>query len=85
MNTMTLDQVLTGAENLAADEKEILAELLQKRRIEFWRKETAAEADKAAKAYRSGKLKAESLFENSTALPREGTRPTGNNQIQPIL
>lgn len=61
MNTMTLDQVLTGAENLPDDEQEILAELLHKRRIENWRKETAAEAKKAAKAYRSGKLKAESV------------------------
>ena len=61
MNTMTLDQVLTGAESLSGDEQELLAELLQKRRIEVWRKETAAEAKKAAKAYRSGKLKSESV------------------------
>ena len=60
MNAMTLDQILTGAENLPADEQEILAELLRKRRIETWRKETAAEARKAAKAYHAGKLKAES-------------------------
>lgn len=35
----------------------MLAELLHHRRIEAWRKETAAEAVAATKAFRCGKLK----------------------------
>lgn len=61
MNTLTLDQVLTCAEGLGADEQDILVQLLRKRQIETWRNEVAAEAKKAAKAYRSGKLKAQSV------------------------
>ncbi len=61
MITMTLDQVLTFAETLPSDEQEILEGLLRKRRIETWRHETAAEARKAVKAFRAGRLKAESV------------------------
>lgn len=60
MKTMTFDQTLSCVEKLPPDEQEMLAELLRKRRIEAWRNETAAEARKAARAYRSRKLKAES-------------------------
>jgi hypothetical protein len=56
---MTLDKVLTSAETLPRDEQEMLEELLRKRRIEAWRRETAAEARKAVKAFRAGRLKAE--------------------------
>jgi hypothetical protein len=56
---MTLDKVLTYAETLPRDEQEMLEDLLRKRRIEAWRHETAAEASKAVKAFRVGKLKAE--------------------------
>jgi hypothetical protein len=60
MATTTLERVLTEAETLSADEQAMLEELLHKRRVEAWRKETAAEAAKAAKALRAGKLKAQS-------------------------
>jgi len=36
----------------------MLEELLHKRRSETWREETAAEAKRASRAFRSGKLKA---------------------------
>ena len=61
MNALTLDQVLTGAGKLPADEQEMLEDLLRNRRIEAWRGETAGEAKKAAVAFRSGKLKAQSV------------------------
>ena len=60
MSAPTLDRVLTDAGHLAADEQEILEDLLRKRRIEAWRMETATEAKNAAAALRSGKLKAQS-------------------------
>lgn len=59
MGTMTLDRVLTEAEALSADERAMLEELLHKRRVEAWRKETAADAAKATRALRAGKLKAQ--------------------------
>jgi hypothetical protein len=61
MNAPTLDRVLTDAGHLPADEREILEDLLRQRRIEAWRMETASEAKKAAAAFRSGKLKAQSV------------------------
>jgi len=60
MAALTLDQVLTEAETLPADEQEMLESLLRRRRIETWRQETAAEARRAIKAFRSGKLKSQS-------------------------
>ena len=54
---MTLERVLTSVERLPADEREMLEELLRKRRSEAWREETAAEAKRASRAFRSGKLK----------------------------
>ena len=56
---ITLDKVLTSAETLPRDEQEMLEDLLRKRQIEAWRRETAAEARKAIKAFRVGRLKAE--------------------------
>lgn len=52
MNALTLDQVLTDAENLPLDEREMLEDLLRKRRIDSWRVETTAPT-----AFRAGKLK----------------------------
>ena len=60
MNTPTLDRVLTDAGQLPPEEREILEDLLRQRRIESWRMETASDAKKAAAAFRSGKLKAQS-------------------------
>ena len=59
MNVLTLDQVLTDAESLPLDEREMLEELLRKRRIEAWRVETATTAKSATAAFRAGKLKAQ--------------------------
>ena len=61
MTALSLDRVLTQAEALSADEQEMLESLLRRRRIEAWRRETAAEARKAVKAFRSGKLKGQSV------------------------
>lgn len=61
MAALTLDRVLTQAEALPADEQEMLESLLRRRRIEAWRRETAAEAKKAVKAFRSGKLKGQAV------------------------
>ena len=59
MNALTLDRVLTAAEHLPLDKREILENLLRKRRAETWRGETDTEAKKSA-AFRAGKLKAQS-------------------------
>ena len=59
MATITLDRVLTQVEALPADEQEMLEGLLRRRRIEAWRRETAAEAKRAVKAFRSGRLKSQ--------------------------
>ena len=61
MAILTLDRVLTEAEGLPVDEREMLEGLLRQRRIETWRQETAAEAKSAIKAFRSGKLKSQSV------------------------
>jgi hypothetical protein len=60
MAAITLDRVLTEAEALPADEQVMLESLLRKRRAEAWRLETAAEAKKAVKDFRAGKLKSQS-------------------------
>lgn len=60
MATLTLDRVLTDAERLPSEERQILEDLLRKRRIEAWRAETATAGRKSAAAFRSGKLKAQS-------------------------
>jgi hypothetical protein len=60
MTTLTLDRVLADAEALPADERAMLEELLQKRRVEAWRRDTAADARRAVKAFRTGKLKSHS-------------------------
>jgi hypothetical protein len=60
MAALTFDRVLASAQALPADEQAMLEELLHRRRIEHWRKETAIEAAVSVKAFRSGKLKAAS-------------------------
>ena len=59
MASPTLDRVLSEAGALPADEQEMLEDLLRRRRIEAWREDTAAEAEAAIKAFRSGKLKSQ--------------------------
>jgi hypothetical protein len=58
MAVATLNQVLELAEELPADEKEMLVEILRRRRTEAWRKELAAYARKAVREHRAGKLRA---------------------------
>jgi uncharacterized membrane protein len=60
MATPTLDRVLTDAERLPSEERQILEDLLRKRRLEVWRAETATAGRRSADAFRSGKLKAQS-------------------------
>ena len=60
MSTLTLDRVLADAGRLPSEDRELLEDLLRHRRVEAWRAETASEAKKAAIAFRSGKLKAQS-------------------------
>lgn len=60
MTTLTLDRVLSDAGRLPAEDQQILEDLLRQRRVETWRRETAAEARKSAAALRSGKVKAQS-------------------------
>jgi hypothetical protein len=63
MATPTLDRVLTDAERLPSEERQILEDLLRKRRIEAWRAETATAGRRSVAAFRSGKLKAQSAEE----------------------
>lgn len=70
---ITLDRVLTQAEALPADEQEMLEELLRKRRCGAWRRETAIEAKRAARAFRADKLKSQSA-ESVIALLRSSLR-----------
>ena len=60
MNSVTFDEILSSAANLTNEEQELLADLLQKRRIENWREEAAAEGRRAAVRFRAGKLTASS-------------------------
>ena len=57
MAAITLEKVLTSAEALPLDEQEMLENLLRQRRIEAWRRDTAVEAQRTVRAFRSGKLK----------------------------
>ena len=73
MAAITLDRVLTHAEALSAEDQEMLEDLLHKRRVDAWRRETAVEARRAIKAFRSGKLKSQSAESVIVAL-RSGLR-----------
>jgi len=87
MAAITLDRVLTEAESLPADEQVMLEDLLRQRRLEAWRGDTAAEAKKAAKDFRAGKLKSQpaddviarlrvdDVRELNQAIERQGNKP----------
>jgi hypothetical protein len=84
MAAVTLDRVLTEAEALPKDEREMLENLLRQRRIEAWRLETAAEAKSAIKAFRSGKLKgksAESLIASLRGSKRDMAELCPHDQV----
>lgn len=57
MAGVTLERVLTQAEALSREEQAMLEDLLRRRAVEAWRDETASEAKKTIRAFRSGKLK----------------------------
>ncbi len=61
MSALTLDRVLIDVGRLPEEEQQLLEDLLRKRRSEAWRAETADEARKTIAAFRSGKLKTESV------------------------
>lgn len=61
MGGVTLERVLTQAEGLSREEQAMLEDLLRRRGIEAWRHETGVEARKAIRAFRSGKLKSQSV------------------------
>jgi hypothetical protein len=54
---ITLDQVLDSAMLLNPEQQETLIEIIQKRQIEAWRKETALSARQAIQAFRAGNCK----------------------------
>ena len=60
-SAVTLNKVLELAGKLAAEDADMLVEILRKRQIEQHRKELAAYAKKARRDYEKGKLKAEPL------------------------
>ncbi|GDY20356.1 hypothetical protein LBMAG56_17010 [Verrucomicrobiota bacterium] len=70
MATATLNEALTLFGQLSGEDQEMMLEIARKRRIEAWRKETAAYAKKALRDYRSGKLKAEPVEEMLQRLHR---------------
>ena len=61
MAATTLDRVLTEVEALPDDQQAMLEDLPRMRRVETWRRQTAAEARKAAKDFRAGRLKSQSV------------------------
>lgn len=70
MATATLNEALTLFGQLSGEDQELMLEIARKRRVEAWRKETAAYAKKALRDYRAGKLKAEPVAEMLQRLHR---------------
>jgi hypothetical protein len=56
--TVTLNQALEIFGKLSAEDQDMMLEIARKRRIESWRKETAAYGKKAVRDFQTGKLKA---------------------------
>ena len=93
MAAITLDRELTEAESLPADEQAMLKDLLRQRRLEAWRRETAADASQAAEDFRTGKLKSQSadviarlrlpdrLRQTETSPDRDGGSPPGQHRL----
>ncbi len=57
---ITLDQVLDSAMLLNPEQQDTLIEIIQKRQIEAWRKETAISASQAIQEFHAGNLKPQS-------------------------
>ncbi|NQS97635.1 MAG: hypothetical protein HQ591_04205 [candidate division Zixibacteria bacterium] len=60
---VTLEQVLDSAMLLDSEQREILIEIIQKRQIEAWRKETAAYAREAIRAFHKGEIQSQPVEE----------------------
>jgi len=69
--SVTLDKVLASASALPEDQQDMLADLMRRRRVEAWRRATAAEARVAARSLRSGKLKPVPVEDAIARLARE--------------
>ncbi|MEO8428730.1 MAG: hypothetical protein ABI651_16650 [Verrucomicrobiota bacterium] len=54
---MTLDQALDAVNELPSEQREMLAEILHKRKIEERRNEIAASAREAIEAFQAGELR----------------------------
>ncbi len=59
----TLDQALDVVMQLEDEQKDMLLEILQRRRVEDRRREIAANAQEATRALRAGELRAETADE----------------------
>ena len=60
---MTLDQALDAVNELPSEQREMLADILHKRKIEERRNEIAASAREAIEAFQTGELKPRSADE----------------------
>ena len=63
MAAVTLNQALEIFGKLSSEDQDMMLEIARKRRIETWRKETAAYGKKAVRDFQAGKLKAVSAAE----------------------
>jgi len=60
-STPTLEDVLSEAERLPAEDQRMLADILRSRQIEAWRAETSAAARQDVADFKAGKLKPEPI------------------------
>jgi len=79
MAAATLNQALTIFGKLSGEDQDMMLEIARKRRIEAWRKETAAYGRKAVRDFRAGKLKAESAQSVVARLRAEWAAELPNN------
>jgi hypothetical protein len=68
MNTVTLDQAVDTAMQLPPEQREMLVEILYRRKIEARRQEIATDAQASIAEFRSGQLKTQSAQEAITEL-----------------
>jgi hypothetical protein len=71
MATATLDQALQVFGKLSVEDQEMMLEIARSRRIEAWRKETAAQGKKALADSRAGRLTSYSAQELIERLRRQ--------------
>ena len=73
--TVTLNHALEIFGKLSVEDQELMLELARKRRIDAWRKETAAAGKKAVADSRAGRLKSYTAEELITRLRRQWEEP----------